>query len=252
MFEENLKALGLATEEIDIYLTALEEGSVTILQVARMTKIPRTTVYLYVDSLIEKSLLKCTAVGKKKLYVPASPKELVKLAEEQKKKLVATVSSLEENLPQLQAVYDISHIKPKIIYYEGVSEAKKIYEDSLNSDKILVHCMSQQAIPMMEGYIEKYMVRLIRRMIYTQELVSDSAQDKTYQKEFSTSRNQIICVPSEFATNVDYLIYADKVAFLTYRDAKPVGMVISDPEIAHFERIRFQMIWERFLANSQL
>ncbi|PIQ73797.1 hypothetical protein COV58_00570 [Candidatus Roizmanbacteria bacterium CG11_big_fil_rev_8_21_14_0_20_36_8] len=252
MFEENLKALGLADEEINIYLTALEEGSVTILQIARMTKIPRSTVYLYVDSLIKKRLLKGTVMGKKKLYIPASPKELVKLAEEKKKLLDETVSSLQENLSQLQTVYDISHKKPKIRYYEGVEEVKKIYEDSLSVEKIYVHCMSQKAIPLMKGYIEEYMVRMIRRMIHTKEIVSDSTEDKKYQEEYSTSRNQIICIPSKFITNTDYFIYGDNVAFITYKDSIPVGVVISDPEIVHFEKIRFMMIWEKFLANNQL
>src|SRR3990167_10558989 len=117
-FKNNLKILGLAGEEITIYLTALEQGNTTVLELARITKIPRTTVYLIIDSLVEKSLLQLTADGKRKLYIPASPAEILGLAKRKNDQLNKTINSLSEELPQLQALYNISHKKPKIRYYE--------------------------------------------------------------------------------------------------------------------------------------
>lgn len=245
--KKNLKTLGLTEEEINIYITALEQGSITVLELARRTKIPRTTVYLLIDSLTEKGLISLTAQGKKKLYVPASPEYLVKMARTKHEELEKTVGSLTDELPQLQALFNLSHQKPKIRYYEGVEEVKKIYEDTLTAEKIYVHCMSQSAILTMGEYLEKYFVRVIRRMIHTKEMVSDTPEDRKYQHEYSTSRNKIICLPKKYQTNTDYLIFGDTVAFVTYKNSVPVGVVISDPEIAHFERVRFEIIWEKFL-----
>jgi len=242
--KQNLQTLGLSEEEITIYIAALEQGSTTVLELARTTKIPRTTVYLLIDSLTEKGLLSLTAQGKKKLYIPASPEDLISMAEAKHAQLAQTIGSLTDELPQLQALFNMSHQKPKIRYYEGIEEVKKIYEDTLSAEKIYVQCMSQQAIPLMNGYIEEYMIRMIRRMIHTKEIVSDSEADKKYQQEYTTSRNQIICIPAKFITNTDYFIFGDNVAFITYKDSVPVGVVISDPEIARFEKIRFMMVWE--------
>ncbi|MDA1316585.1 MAG: hypothetical protein O3B87_01015 [bacterium] len=246
----NLETIGLSEEEIAVYLAALEHGSTTVLKLARNTKIPRTTVYLLIDSLTQKGLLTLSVKGKKKQYIPSNPREILILGKSKQQRLAQSLTELEQEIPQLDALYRTQHELPKIHYYQGVDEVKKIYEATLEEDKIYVHCMSQNAIEIMGDYLKKYFNRVIRRMIHTQEIVSDSASDKVYQQEHSTSRNQIICIPSKLGTNTDYMIYNNNVAFITYRAGQPVGVVISDKEIAHFEKIRFLMIWEQF-ATSQ-
>jgi sugar-specific transcriptional regulator TrmB len=243
----NLKTLGLSDEEIRVYLAALEQGSVSVLQLAKATKIPRTTVYLLIDSLVENGLLKLTVTGKKKRYVPTEPREILILGKTKQQRLAQSLEQLEQEIPQLDAMYRTQHSIPNIQYYQGAKQVQKIYEDTLKEDKIYVHCMSQSALELMGDYLKKYFVRVIRRMIHSQEIVSDSGADKFYQQEYSTSRNQIVCIPAKLGTNTDYLIYGDKVAFITYRERQPIGVIIHDKEIAHFEKIRFQMIWKQYV-----
>lgn len=246
---QKLKNIGITDEEITIYISALEQGSVTVLELARITKIPRTTVYLLIDALCEKGLFQMSAKGKKKIYIPASPDELYKIVQKKRSEIDETLDSLDKALPELKSVFNLKHSKPSIRYYQGVEEVKKIYEETLSHYKIYVHCMSQSAVGAMGGYLEKYFVRVIRKMIYTKEIVSDTESDKKYQKDNSTSRNQIICIPKNYITNTDYIIFGNSVAFITYKDKKPIGVVIEDPEIARFEKIRFMMIWERFAID---
>lgn len=241
-----LKVLGLTEEEIQIYLLVLQSGSMTVLSIARKTKIPRTTVYLHIDSLQEKNLLECKINGKKKQYVASSPKQLLKIAHIQKKTLDESLHNLQQELPRLELLYGAKHQRPTLRYYEGIDEVKTIYEETLQQDKLFVQCMSQQASKVMGDYLEKYFARVLRRMIHTKEIVSDSTSDRAYQKNYSTERNEIICIPSRYSSETDYVIYGDSVALITYKDATPVGVVITDKEIASFERTRFLLIWERF------
>ncbi len=242
----NLIALGLSDEEIQVYLAALEKGSISVLELAKTTKIPRTTVYLLIDSLVENGLLNLTVKGKKKRYMPAPPREILILGKNKQQRLAQSLQELEQEIPQLDAMYQTQHAIPKIQYYQGIDEIKKIYEETLEVDKIYAHCMSQSAMEIMGDYLKTYFVRIIRRMMHSQEIVSDSAADKLYQQEYSTSRNQIVCIPAKLRTNTDYMIYGNKVAFISYREGQPIGVVIYDKEIAHFEKIRFQMVWEKF------
>ena len=62
----NLITLGLSDEEIQVYLAALEHGSISVLEIAKATNIPRTTVYLLIDSLVKHGLLKLMVKGKKR------------------------------------------------------------------------------------------------------------------------------------------------------------------------------------------
>jgi len=244
--KQDLQTLGLSKEEVVVYITALEQGSTTVLELARSTKIPRTTVYLLIDSLTEKGLLALTAQGKKKLYVPASPEDLVTLAKTKYTQLERTIDSLCDELPQLQALFNMSHQKPKIRYYEGVEEVKKIYEDTLASEKIYFHHTFEKGREIMGDYGEDYWSKMMQKMIHTKQILSDTEKNKLYVQNESTQRNQMICIPSKFNTNTDYLLFGDNIAFITYKDRVPVGVVISDTEIARFEKIRFMMVWEKF------
>ncbi|MCA9372325.1 hypothetical protein KC726_05525 [Candidatus Woesebacteria bacterium] len=244
----HLQVLGLSEEEIEIYLLVLTTGTMTVLHIARNSHIPRTTVYLLIDSLIDKQLLQIKMKGKKKYYVATEPNRLIEIIREQQSNLEKAHRELNRELPKLEALYCAKHNKPKIRYYEGEKQVRKIYEETLNADEIYVQCMTQQARAVMGAYLDAYFSRVIRRMIHTKEIVSDSKEDKEYQAEYATERNQIICIPSKYNYETDYMIYNDNVAFITYKEGIPVGVVIEDKEIAAFERSRFLLIWESFAA----
>ena len=244
--KKHLEKLGFSQEGVLTYLKVLELGSTTVLTLARKTGIPRTTVYLLIDELVSKGMLKITVKGKKKFYLPTSPKDLLELAKLKKKEITDSIIGLEKNLSHLEALYNADHRKPRIMYYEGVEEVKKVYEATLTSEKIYMHCTGEEMRWVMGDYFDKYYERVSQLMLQTFELVSDKEEDEDYQKQRSTSRNQIICIPKKYITKTDYLIFADKVAFITCKDKIPVAIVIEDPEIAYFETMRFLMIWEKF------
>nr|MBP9691655.1 hypothetical protein [Candidatus Woesebacteria bacterium] len=146
--------------------------------------------------------------------------------------------------PQLEAVYNQSHRKPRVAYYEGFEEVKKIYEDSLSADEIYFHHLSEKGRELMGDYGEQYWSRIMQKMIHTKQILTDTEKNKQYIHDESTQRNQMLCIPSRFMTQTDYFLYGQKVAFITYKDDQPVGILIDDGEIAHFERTRFIMLWE--------
>lgn len=238
-----LKTIGFKKEEIEVYLICLQFGSASVFQLSQRTKIPRTTVYLVVDSLISKGLLTQTMVGKRKRFVVEEPARLIGLFSTKQEKISQAITEFREELPQLTAIYNLNVQKPKIKYYEGVNGVKMIYEDTLSYPEILVHCMTQEGIKRMGDYLEKYFKRLKRWGIKSREIVSDSQLDRKYQKDQSTSRNQIICISQKYITNTDCFIYGDKIAMITYKGGQPVGILIEDSELAKYERIHFDILW---------
>lgn len=250
IIKKSLQQLGLTSEEIEVYITTLRLGTATVLQIAQTVDIPRTTVYLLIDSLVAKGLLVQEVQEKKKFFIPESPQKLLQLAQQQKESLTKTISTLQSHLPQLQAVYNLKVDKPKVKYYEGVKEVQAMYDEALNFDKLFMHCISKQVVEVMGDYVEEFFEKIVKNMIHTQEIVADSEEDNAYQKKFSTTRNEIICIPKKYITNTDYIIYGDSVAFITYKNGEPMSVVIEDKEIAHFEKIRFVMIWDMFKNKS--
>ena len=248
-----LKYLDLSVEEIDIFLATLQLGSASVLEIAKRVKIPRSTVYLHIDSLIQKKLLIQSIKGKKRRLVAQPPEKLIELAEDKTCLLHNSINLLKQELPQLKAIYNAPAAKTKVRYYEGVEGVKEIYEETLKASEINVHCLTQNAREIMGGYLDKYFVRVIRRMIKTREIVSDSKNDQQYQRDFSTSRNEIVCVPGRHFPrdiNTDYLVWGNKIAFITYKSGIPAGVVIEDEEIARLEKSRFEMIWRMVKPNT--
>lgn len=82
-----LKNFGLEAEEAKTYLTMLNMGHTTVLEIARRTGIKRCTVYLIINRLIKKELVKEATIGKKKYYQVENPKKLIKLLDKKKHEL---------------------------------------------------------------------------------------------------------------------------------------------------------------------
>lgn len=242
-FKQNLINLGLSEEEIFVYLSTLEHGSATVLELARNTGIPRTTVYLLIDSLIDKKLLKLSSDAKKKQYLPASPDDLIHLAQVKKEQLQETLHSLREDLPQLHALYRLYHTQPKIQYYHGKSEIVKLFEESLKYEKIYLYLLSGEFTSYFGSYAHSYRTACKKTMCYTKEILSKTVDNLQYQKENNSVRNQIVLLSQEDVVKIDSIIYGEKTVTLTYKDGHPHATVICDKDIQFFEVLKFNAFW---------
>ncbi len=238
-FKQNLINLGLSEEEILVYLSTLDNGSATVLELARNTGIPRTTVYLLIDSLTDKKLLKLSSDTKKKQYLPASPEDLIHLAQAKKEQMQETLHSLRAELPQLHALYRLYHTQPKIQYYSGKSEIIKLFEESLNYDRIYLYLISSDFSSYFGSYANTYRTAFKKAMCYTREILSRTVENLQYQKENNSVRNQIVLLSQEDVANVDTLIYGEKTIIITYKDSHPHATVICDKDIQFLEVLKF-------------
>ena len=240
---EIFKEVGLNEKEVRFYLTTLELGKTTIAEIANKISLPRSTCYLLLESLKKKGLIAETPIGRKRTIIALSPKELFKVFKRKGEVLTQAETEFNNLLPELLSITNFLSDKPKVRFYEGKEGIKTIYEETLKYLEILVHCTTQEGIEFMEGYLENYCKKVIKKGIKTRKIVSDSPVDLDYQKKYSTKRNVIKTIPSKYSTNTDFMIYGDNVAFLSYRGGMPIGIVIEDKEIAELERKKFEILW---------
>lgn len=245
---DQLSFLDFAEDEVMVYVSVLEIGTASVLQIAQKLNIPRTTIYMWVEQLKKKGLLKQVEIGKKSFFIAESPNKLLQIAEHKKLSINSTISSLAIHLEKLNAIHNLKNEKPRMYYREGGEALKEILQQTLEHEHIFIHCMSKQLQNHLGSWLVSYYDQLIQKMIFTQEIVSDSEDDQLYQKKYSSIRNEIICIPEKYATNVDYLIYGDTVVFITYKSGIPTMVIYEDQELAHFERVRFLLIWN--MANE--
>lgn len=235
--------LGLNEKETGFYLAVLELGQTTIAEVSKKTSIPRATCYLLLESLKQRGLVIESPIGRKRTILALEPNNLHGLFEREQKSLTQAKERLGALLPELLLISNHPAGKPRVRFYEGREGVKTIYEETLDYREVLVHCTTQKAILCMGDYLDHYLKRLIKKRIKTKEIVSDTPLDLNYQEKYATRRNVIKTIPREYVTNTDSMIYGDKVAFISYREERPIGIVIEDKEITDLERKKFAILW---------
>jgi sugar-specific transcriptional regulator TrmB len=103
MIIEELTKLGLSREESKVYIACLEGKGLSVVDLARITGITRTTLYTPINSLLKKKLLSYIVSKKRKFLRAAPAKMLVELVDQELKDvlgkkdiLVSLISSLEK------------------------------------------------------------------------------------------------------------------------------------------------------------
>ncbi len=102
MINELLQQLGFGTKEIAVYLAILEQGKATPAQIARLTKINRTTVYSIASELVNKGVISEDIAGKQTYLVALRPQDLVNLVKKEELELANKKILIENAVSELE------------------------------------------------------------------------------------------------------------------------------------------------------
>ncbi|MDP2860541.1 MAG: helix-turn-helix domain-containing protein [bacterium] len=239
-------SLGLAEKAGKVYLATLEEGPAPVQQIAQKADFPRATVYLLLEELKSRGLVSQTKFAKKTVFTASPPSHLLELAEENSRNSLKTMASLKTLLPRLQAIYNQKPDKPEVRFYEGFEGIKTILEETLEAREVLVLC-SGYDLPVekrLNRYLEGYFKEVVRRGIKTFEILGGGLDSEEYRKKYGGSLNKIKIVPrNESLDHIDKLIFADKLAIISYVFLN--GVVIRNQPIADYEKSLFRQLWAK-------
>ncbi|MFA6159798.1 MAG: helix-turn-helix domain-containing protein [Parcubacteria group bacterium] len=243
--EEKLYNLDLSKREIDVYLAVLVLGKSTISDISRKAKIKRTTVYEYIESLLEKGLVYKTAEKKRIFYCAENPEKITKILEDKKKSIDAKKQKIEKIIPELVSLYSASFNKPAISFYEGKAGLKIIYEEMLNTHRNVYSIFSPASFFKLFSFKENHelLMSLYNNGGILHNLVekSDKAIERLKQKEYNNFvKNKLL--PENFCFETDLLIVDDIVALISFKNL--VGVIIKDKAIADLHKNIFSFMWK--------
>ena len=113
-----LKKTGLTEKEVRIYISCLQYGQLTASSLARLTNIPRASIYDHASRLIKKWYLTQSEKNKTHYFRAVDPQQIYIFLNEQKNDFVDKVELFQEVIPQLQQLKTFSGTVPEIQYYE--------------------------------------------------------------------------------------------------------------------------------------
>lgn len=234
-----LEQLGLDEKEAKTYLAILELGSSTIKPIADRAGLKRTSLYNFIDHLVELGLIAQTDIRGRTHYQALPPSRLVDLQRER-------LSSLESALPQFMSIFNVAGDKPRISYYEGPEQIKQLLWEETRCNQELLGIWSGQDVDDLVGNRE--LARIDKARIAAGikiRVVRTRHKDQPFQ-EFGGGPGNLrelrYAPPTvEFSTSLS--IYdTGKVSFVTSRK-ESFGILIESQEIYQMMKLLFEGLW---------
>jgi sugar-specific transcriptional regulator TrmB len=235
-----LDGLGLPEKAATIYLSLLGKPKMGVAELARASQIKRATCYEYIDLLLKKDFVVRVPVKKRILYAAASPQKILAGYKKQSRRIEAV-------LGELTAMHNKVTHRPKVVFYEGKQEIKRIYKDIFKTVADVYSIFP--AATFFENFTEQDYDELDKEIsghaLKSRDLF---VADKYYKKikeirAKNGSANKLDKkLPSWFTCNVDVITYADKVALISLRDLSAI--VIENKDIADLFKNMHTFLWK--------
>lgn len=238
---EALRAMGLDEKEANVYLALLHRPRMTVSEISRETNIKRATCYEYIDRLLAKDYVTREPSGKRTYYSAVDPKRVYSIFRRD-------IAKIEGAVLEMSTLHEHASNKPRVTYYEGKRQLKLIYEDLF---KTLgdVHSIFPAAT-FFENFTEEdydeFDKSLGEHALTSKDLF---VADKHYKRlleirEKNGSTNKVAKkLPNWFTSNVDVLVFSDKVALISLRDLSAI--VIENKDIADLFRNMHSFMWKQ-------
>lgn len=226
-----------ATESA-IYQAVLEGGKLTLSSVAKRTGHNRTTLYPYVDTLLQQDYLLKTISGKRTYYTAASPEKLFK-------RLQANVAGFEAQLPFLLEIYKRAKKQPVIEFYEGKKAIfkafKQAYQEAFYIKTFFEFGNFAQVFSMQkEG--NELLKLLSEREIEYQGLASNTSTSTEFVKKYIEDGVNARLMPAGITFPAEFFIYNQKVLIVSYE--RKFAVVIESEDITSFLVTIFNHFWK--------
>jgi HTH-type transcriptional regulator, sugar sensing transcriptional regulator len=238
MHVEELKNSGLSENEAKVYLAALELGETSIYRLAKKSGVKRSTTYLAVETLKEKSLMSSFESNGVVVCYAENPKKIVEAMEHKKR-------DLEKILPELLAFTNLIDKKPKIRYFEGKDAYKEVFGDVLRYPNSEMLATFKAGFFDYENYFVSYFIpKRKEKKIWVRELFQDSPEIRKIVANEKELFFQSKLIPSEkFKVEIEMVIYGNnKVGFVSYDEE--MAIIIESQKIHDTQKSFFEVIWD--------
>lgn len=241
-----LQSTGLTEKERDVYLAILSLGKGTITNIAKRSNLKRTSIYQYVEVLLQENLISQTVVKKRIFYIAENPRKILTLLEKKKTTLEKSKQAIEDILPDLESLYSLSFIKPEIRLYEGKDGLRTVYREMVTHHKNILSFFSPKKFFSLFTYEDNDAILMALKknggtLTNLVEKSDEAIKRLQIQKYASFVKSKTL--PKNFTFDTDFLIGNGTIAHISFD--KKVAVIIQDPAIAHLQKNIFKTLWNK-------
>lgn len=233
MHKKYLEYAGLSEKESDIYLALLKTDAISAIDLARATSLKKSIVYILLESLVKRGLVREVTVGKRVQYEAESPDVLRMVIQDKRNRVEEEAKRLETIISELKTIERDLGERPIVQYYEGRDAVKHSVDEYVSAEDFSngkdygiysYDLMGKIFTPKDVEIIDKKRIEsnAVFKAIYT-------GIDKVI--EGNSNQNLIKIDQDRFPILCDIGIFNDEVRIHTL-GKKPYGIFIKNKEIA--------------------
>ncbi|MDO8240542.1 MAG: helix-turn-helix domain-containing protein [Candidatus Moranbacteria bacterium] len=232
-----LEQTGFTQKEAAVYLALLELSQGTVTEIAKITKLKRSIIYVLLEGLIKRGY--ASELPDKKISVfQATDPSLILF------QLKATTKNFSEMLPMFRTLHNKGKRRPKITYHETKEGIWKAYE-SFNLAPEAFFISSYEKIEKhfpgaIDGWVRDYHKNLIP--VKGKHLVPNNPFEIAVAKKLSANGQQARYLSEIPTFNMDFSLCENKLAITSLED-EPFIVVIESEELVKSIRPIFEMAW---------
>lgn len=227
-----LSELGLSEGEIKVYLALLKLGSTPVSKIKEETNLHRTTIYDFLEKLLNKGLMSYVIRNNVKYYSAAPPQKLFDFLKEKQDKL-------EQVLPELQKLHQFQQEEVKVEVYKGAEGLKTVMLECIKIGKETVGFgiddgLFKKALP---TFIEQYQRLLEEHNIHERLLAKMNAE-----YYFHTKQTKYKYLPADLFSPTSTLIYGNRIQIVMWEPSL-MTIVVDNKKLAESYRRHFEALW---------
>ena len=240
-----IKQIGLTAKHGLVYEVLLSRPKATPLQLARETKLNRSSLYRYLEDLRAKGLVELL-LGDKKSEYRANPEGLNQylLSEESRiEKLKITIPPLISELRKKEVF-----VESQIKYFQGVEGLKQMLWNVVSSKYDFVGLGYQDwNTSVGKTYADKLRTMIIESRVSSREILN--AVDNTFEytslgKSYASVYEHRTIDHKILEIKHDTYIYGEVFAYYYHFQGEYFGVEIHNAKIARTEKQMFEILWK--------
>lgn len=235
--ERTLEKIGLAQNEIKVYLTLNDQGSMKAGRIAKLAHMDRSSTYNAIQMLLDKGLVSYVLIGKVKWFQATGPQRILEYLKEQQDDVMTI-------LPELQERHKRKKVEGQVRLFKGIKGVKSVFLDIIRTGKDnYVFGSEGQFSEKMPEFAYQFDRMKKEKGIKTQLILRKGR--KEIDSKTSNHRYLPGIAESPAVTN----IYGDKVAIVIWTD-EPEGIIIENAAAAKAYKSYFDFMWKHGKDNE--
>jgi len=236
MNKEALKELGLTNNEVEVYLTLLRKGSISVNEIAEKSGLHRQAVYDALDRLLEKGFANYVIKSNKKHFQGINPEKILGYLKEKENKFRSI-------LPDLLNLTELPREDTFVEFYKGKDVVRTVYRDIIKEfekqkGEVVISGVEEQK------FMEEDKIALQQHLKRLQKL---NCKERILIKERDTTfvegpQTEYRWISEESFNPTPIYVYNDKLTIIIWGNPNH-AIIIENKNLADSYRKQFNLLW---------